>query len=174
MRKLLIPLLLAATTLSACATAERIDAAGDVHDLLVAIRDDDRAAFDAHVDRKALKASIEARMVRETQKADMDDGLRALSALLAPSLANIAGDTLIQPRVFRSVANYYGYTPDKPIPGRLAISGALKALPDGRVCATKKKDGPCVLVFANEDGTWKLTGFEGEMTDLRGKAARAK
>ncbi|MDQ0465218.1 hypothetical protein QO010_003005 [Caulobacter ginsengisoli] len=172
MRKLLIPLLLAATTLSACATAERLDAAGDVHDLLVAIRDNDRATFNNHVDRKALKASIESRLVREAQKTDMDDKLKALTALLAPTLADVAGDALIQPKVFRGVANYYGYTPDKPIPGRLAIGAALKAMPDGRVCATKKKDGPCVLIFTREDGAWKLSGFEGDISDLRTKAAR--
>jgi hypothetical protein len=174
MRKLLIPFLLAATTLSACATAERLDAAGDVHDLLVAIRDNDRAAFDRHVDRRALKASIESRLVRETQKADMDDRLKALGAILAPSLADLAGDALIQPKVFRGVANYYGYTPDKPIPGRLAIGAALKAMPDGRVCATKRKDGPCILVFTREEGAWKLSGFEGDISDLRAKAARPK
>ncbi len=172
MRKLLIPFLLAAMTLSACATVQRLDASGDVHDLLVAIRDDDRASFNQHVDRKALKASIESRLVRETQKADVDDRLKMLGAVLAPSLADIAGDALIQPKVFRGVANYYGYTPDKPIPDRLAIAAALKAMPDGRVCVTRKKDGPCVLVFTDESGQWKLSGFEGEISDLRTRAAR--
>jgi hypothetical protein len=174
MLKRLMPILLTAATLSACATTQRLDAAGDVHDLLVAIRDDDRAAFDNHVDRKALKASIEGRIVRETQRADMDDRLKVVGVLLAPGLADLAGDTLIQPRVFRSVANYYGYTPDRPIPGRVAIAGALKAMPDGRVCATKKKDGPCLLVFSNEGGQWKLSGFEGDISDLQTKAARTK
>jgi hypothetical protein len=174
MRKLIAPLLLAATLLSACATAQRLDAAGDVHDLLIAIRDNDRTAFNDHVDRKALKASIEARIVRETQKANVDDGLKLAGVLLAPSLADLAGDALIQPKVFRSVASYYGYTPDKPIPGRVAIAGALKALPDGRVCATKKKDGPCLLIFTNEGGAWKLSGFEGDISDLQPKAGRSK
>ena len=50
-----------AASLSACATVDRLNAGGDVHDLLVAIRDNDRATFDAHVDRRALKAGIEAR-----------------------------------------------------------------------------------------------------------------
>jgi len=45
----------------------------------------------------------------------------------------------------------------------------LKPLPDGRVCATKKKDGPCLLTFtkAPEDGHWKLSGFDGELSMLR-------
>lgn len=172
MFKRLIPLLLAAATLSACATASRLDAAGDVHDLLVAIRDDDRTTFNNHVDRRALKASIESRLIRETQKANLDDRLKMLGAVLAPTVADLAGDALIQPKVFRGVAGYYGYTPDRPIPGRLAIGAALKALPDGRVCATKKKDGPCVLIFTNEGGQWKLSGFEGDISDLRARAAR--
>lgn len=159
----------AALALSGCATAARYDAAGDVHDLLVAIRDNDRAAFDAHVDRKALKRSIEARMVRETAKADMDDGWRAAAALLGPSVADLAGEALIRPEVFRAAANYYGYTADQPLPNRIAISGALKPMPDGRVCATKKKDGPCLLVFTQKDGVWKLSAFEGDIADLRGK-----
>ncbi len=162
-------LALAALVLAGCATASRFDAAGDVHSLLVAIRDNDRAEFDRYVDRKALKQSLEGRLMRETSRADMDDGARAVAALLAPGLADIAIDAMIRPEVFRAAANYYGYTPDKPLPDRLAIGGALKYLPDGRVCATKKKDGPCLLTFTNVEGTWKLSGFEGDLADLRGK-----
>ncbi|MDO9224029.1 MAG: DUF2939 domain-containing protein [Caulobacter sp.] len=161
-------------TLAGCATAQRFDAAGDVHDLLVAIRDDDREAFEAHVDRGALKRSLEARLVREAQADNADDGWRAAAALLAPSVADLAGEALIRPEVFRAAARYYGYTPDKPLPGRVAIGGRLKALPDGRVCATKARDGPCLLVFTNVDGVWKLSGFEGEISDLRGKPRKAR
>lgn len=162
-------LALAVVTLAGCATASRFDAAGDVHSLLVSIRDGDRASFDRYVDRKALKQSLEGRVMRETSRADMDDGARALAALIAPNLADIAVDALIRPEVFRAVANYYGYTPDKPLPDRLAIGSSLKYLPDGRVCATRKKDGPCLLVFTKVEDTWKLSGFEGEMTDLRAR-----
>jgi len=164
----------AALTLTGCATASRFDAAGDVHSLLVAIRDNDRAEFDRYVDRKALKQSLEGRLVRETTRADMDDGARAVAALLAPSLADAAVEALIRPEVFRAAANYYGYTPDKPLPDRLAIGGALKYLDDGRVCATKKKNGPCLLMFTNVAGTWKLSGFEGDLSDLRGKPRKTQ
>lgn len=156
-------------TLAACATTSRYDAAGDVHALLVAIRDNDRAAFDRHVDRRALKNSLEARLMREVGKRDMDDGARALAALVAPGLADAAVDGLVRPEAFRAAASYYGYTPDQPIPNRIAIGGALKYRPDGSVCATRKKDGPCLLVFTNTDGTWRLSAFEGDLADLRGK-----
>jgi len=162
-------LALAALVLSSCATAQRYDAAADVHALLVSIRDNDRAAFDARVDRPALKRQIESRLLGETRGAGGGDSLKALGVLLAPALADFAGEALIQPRVFRSVAEYYGYDPASPIPGPLVIGGQLKALGDGRVCATRKKDGPCLLTFTEEGGTWRLSGFEGDLSMLRTK-----
>jgi hypothetical protein len=53
MRKILTVLSLS-LVLSACATAHRLTAANDVHALLVAIRDNDRAAFDAKIYPYAL------------------------------------------------------------------------------------------------------------------------
>ncbi|MFM8819923.1 MAG: DUF2939 domain-containing protein [Phenylobacterium sp.] len=155
--------------LAACATASRLDAANDVHDLLVAIRDDDRAAFDAGVDRDALKAELSSRLARETARLKIDGvDLGRLGVLAAPALANLAGDALIQPRVFRQVAEAYGYAPDQPLPGRVVIAGQLKAMPDGRICATRKKDGPCLLIFTRSpEGRWRLSGFEGDISSLK-------
>lgn len=147
--------------LASCATAHRLDAANDVHALLVSIRDNDEATFDAHVDRPALKREIAAKIQEKAAKR-----YGALAAL-APGLAEFAGDTLVQPSVFKLIAQQYGYSEQTRIPGPIAIAGALKPLPDGRVCAVKKKDGPCTLVFTKEDGVWKLTGFEGDMKDLK-------
>lgn len=155
---------LAALTLSACASVEKLGAAGDVHDLLVAIRDNDQAAFDAHVDRAALKREIQARLVDEAAK---DERYGGLAQLIAPTLAEFAGEVLVQPQVFRAVAEHYGYGPDTKIPPAVVISRSLKTLPDGRVCAVEKKDGPCLLIFTEIDGTWKLTGFEGDASMLR-------
>ena len=161
-------------SLAGCATAERYDAAGDVHALLVAIRDNDEEAFEAHVDRDALKRSLEGRLMRESQRQEVDERWRAAAALLAPSVADLASETLIRPQVFRAAASYYGYTPDQPLPGRVAIGGRLKPMGDGRVCATKSKDGPCLLVFSNVGGVWKLSGFEGDLSDLRGKPRKPR
>lgn len=156
---------LLAVSLSACATAKKLDAANDVHALLISIRDNDQAAFDAHVDRSALKREIEARLVTEVRK---DSRLGPLAGVLAPGLAELAGETLVQPRVFKKVAEHYGYTPQSKIPGPVAISQALKPLPDGRMCATRRKDGPCLLIFTKDaQGQWRLSGFEGEASELR-------
>lgn len=155
---------LVAFALSACATAQRLDAASDVHALLISIRDDDQAAFEAHVDRAALKQELQARL---DKRIGADSRLKGIAALLGPSVIDFAGDTLLQPRVFRTVAEHYGYTAQTRIPSQVELAAALKPLPDGRVCAVSKKDGPCMLMFAKEDGVWKLTGFEGDMSMLR-------
>lgn len=165
----LAALALVGLTLSACATAQRYDAAGDVHALLVSIRDNDRQTFEQHVDRQALKRQLESRMMDQARKADSGGGLAALGALIAPALADVAGEALIQPKVFRSVAEYYGYDPSTPIPGPLVISSSLKTVGEGQVCATRKRDGPCLLIFTQEAGTWRLSGFDGDLSMLRTK-----
>ncbi len=164
MRAILIAL--AALTLSACATVQKLDAAGDVHALLISIRDNDRATFNSLVDRPALQREIQGRLMAEISR--RDERIAVLAALLGPTVAGVAGDALIQPNVFRAVAEYYGYTPQTRIPGKVGISTALRQLPDGRVCAVKNKDGPCLLTFTRAvEGRWKLSGFDGELSMLR-------
>ena len=162
MRQLLAGLM--ALGLAACATVQKLDAANDVHALLISIRDDDHAAFDAHVDHEALKTELRTRLGDAIGRNDKTKGL---AALLGPSVLDFADQALVQPKTFRLVAEHYGYRADMQIPGAIAISQALKALPDGRVCATKTKDGPCLLVFTKEQGVWKLTSFEGDSSLLR-------
>jgi hypothetical protein len=158
---------LAALSLSACATVERYDAAGDIHAFLVSIRDNDKAAFDAHVDRPALKAQLRSRVQAGLLK--RSDNLSALAAMFAGPLVDVAVDQLVQPGVFLAVAEANGYTPSKPLPGRAGIAAALRNLDDGRVCVTVKRNGPCVLDFRNEDGTWRLVAFEGDASLLKMK-----
>lgn len=167
MRAVLIGLL--ALTLAACATAHKLGAANDVHALLVAIRDNDSQTFDAHVDHEALKKQLQGFLEK---KLSQNKQLKGLSSLLGPSVVDFADEALVQPKTFRLVAEQYGYKSDTKIPNPIVIAQALKALPDGRVCATKSKDGPCVLIFAKEDGVWKLTSFEGDFSMLRIKLGR--
>lgn len=155
--------------LSGCATVQRYDAAQDVHALLVSIRDNDRPTFDRHVDRQALKRQVEARLIDEARGAGAPSLLQGLGITLAEPVSALAGDLLIQPRVFRWVAEHYGYRRTDPIPGAAAISPALRPIGGGRVCAIAESGGPCVLVFTRIDGVWKLTGFEGEISMLRAR-----
>jgi hypothetical protein len=161
----LLALTAVAGSLAACSTVDRYDAAGDVHALLVAIRDNDRAGFDAHVDRQALKGEIEARLMQEARQRQPGDKWMAVAAVLARPVADVAGEALIRPETFHAAATYYGYTPDKPLPGRVAIASALRPAGDGRVCAAKK-DGPCMLIFTREGSTWRLSGFDPQAANL--------
>lgn len=161
----LLPFLAVALMLAACATVTRYDAAGDVHALLVAIRDNDRQAFEAHVDRPALEAQMKARLTA----AAIERG-GALGGFLAQALGGVTGslvEAAVQPQVFLAVAEAKGYRPSQPLPGRAAITGALRYLEGDRVCVIDKRDGPCLLVFRNEGGTWRLVAFEGPLDALK-------
>jgi len=152
--------------LSACATVQKLDAAGDVHALLISIRDGDRATFDALVDRPALKRELQSRLIAEARQGSRVPA--ALAAVLAPAVADVAGEALIRPDVFRAVAEYYGYRRDQKIPGPVGVSTLLKPLDPAHVCAVSKKDGPCLLTFTKgPDDRWRLSGFEGDLSMLR-------
>lgn len=157
---------LAALVLAGCATTNRVAAAGDVHALLISIRDDDAAVFNERVDKPALEREIEGKILSRSQ-ARNDPSVGALGALLARPLARFAGDTLLRPDVFLTIAEYYGYKPGTPLPNQLQIAGALRALPDGRVCAPRRHGGPCLLTFADEAGVWRLVSFDGDIRDLK-------
>ena len=148
------------TSLSACASADRLAAASDVHALMVAVRDDDRASFAAHVDKPALEARMQSVLVERARAAALPPAWTAAGVLASGPLSRWAGETLIRPEVFRAVADSYGYRPDTPLPGTLALATVLRPLPGGRICAVRERGaGDCLLVFAREGGVWKLADF---------------
>ena len=145
---------------SSCAETTKFDAAGDVHAFLTSIRDGDNAAFNAHVDREALKVQIRARVMAEAAKQTSPgigngDMAGVLAVLLGGPLMDKLSDRLIQPDVFRAVADYLGYSADTPIPGRIVITQGLRSIDGDHVCAARNKTGPCILTFRDEDGVWK-------------------
>jgi hypothetical protein len=159
--------LVASALLAGCATVTRIPAAEDVHALMIAIRDDDGPAFDAHVDRRALEGQIQAMIVARAARPNAPAAAKALALVLSGPVSRAAGGLFIQPEVFRAVADYYGYRRSTPIPGVFTIAEALRSLPDGQVCATMKRNGPCLVTFADEDGTWRMVAFDGNAAMLR-------
>ena len=158
-----IAALLAVLTLTACATPQQYDAASDIHAFLVAIRDGDRATFDAHVDRYALRQQLEYRIIQELPR---DPVLRALGSLVSAPIAGVATDALVRPQEFRCVAVYNGYDPGRPLPRPALIAQALRNAGSGQVCIGDRKS-PCTLVFARDDGVWRLVAFQGDLKNLR-------
>jgi hypothetical protein len=160
-----------ALLLSACVSAPRLEAGSDIHAFLVSIRDNDRAAFDAHVDREALKANLRARVMAEAARSNAGNGtLQALGAFLAGPLVDVAADAMIRPEVFRAIAEARGYSPARPIPGSYGVAQYVRSLGDGSVCVVLRKNGPCVLDFRSEGGVYRLTGYEGDLAMLRPRA----
>ena len=157
--------LAASLALSSCASVQTYDAARDVHAFLVAVRDGDRARFDAHVDRTALKAQLRARFVANVADARGPQSIEALGAVLAGPFVDAGVDLLIQPEVFRAAASMAGYGPDTRIPNAAIISRQMRALPGERACVII--DGACTFVFKNQDGVWQLIAFEGDIGALR-------
>jgi hypothetical protein len=151
--------------LQACAATTDLSAASDIHAFLLSIRDGDEAAFDAHVDRPALKAQLAARL--EVDAARQGGDLGALAAAFGRPLIDIAVDQLVRPQVFRAAAAELGYSPDRPIPGTLVIAQALKPIDQSHVCVVQKHGGPCLFDFTDEGGVWRLTAFEGDKSLLR-------
>ena len=154
---------------AACATLPRLHAADDVHALLVAVRDGDRAAFDAHVDKAALKTQLKSRLIAEAGRGG--DGA-AFAAILAGPLVDIGVEALVRPQVFRAEAIRLGYDPERPLPGTLAIAALVRPLGDGRACVSEKRGGPCVLSFTNEGGVYRLSGYDGPLDRLAGDRSR--
>ena len=149
--------------LGACAATTRFDAAGDVHAFLVAIRDGDRAVFDAHVDKDALKSELRARLIAGAANSGKARNAAVAGALLAGPLGDMAADALLRPEVFRAAAQLMGYSADRPIPDRLSIASGLRYVESDRVCVARKKSAPCLFVFRNEGGVWRLVGYEGDL-----------
>ena len=167
-RTLLIAL---AGLVAACATTDRYGAAGDIHDFLVAVRDGDRATFDAHVDRAALKTNLRARVLADLAGRYAVGSRETLGGLVAGPLVDVAVDALVRPEVFRAAAELEGYGPDTHIPGSLVLGQRVRPLDSGRVCAVIQDR--CSFVFKNEDGTWRLIDFQGDFGLLKRPARRA-
>jgi hypothetical protein len=135
-----------------------VDAAADVHAFLISIRDNDRQAFNAYVDKSALSRELEARL--DEIGGQRGQGGRAVAAALAHPLARAAADAAVRPDVFRFIAITLGYSPDRPIPNRMLIARALRPLGDGRVCAAAARDKPCLMTFTHEGDVWRLTAVD--------------
>ena len=155
---------LACLFLASCASPQQYSAADDIHEFLIAVRDNDRAMFNAHVDRDSLARQLEARLLKEV--VPEDPVARGIGAFIAAPVADAATSLIAQPRVFRAVAIYNGYDPSKPIPRKVLIAQVLKNAGAGRVCIGDSKN-PCALVFSRVGDVWRLTGYEGDLRDLR-------
>ncbi len=143
-------------TISGCASIRPFEAGSDVHALLLAVRDDDRRAFETYVDRPTLRANLQAQLALKARSAGAGRTATVLGLLLSGPVSHLAEGLLVQPEVLRAVAFYYGYRPGTPVPSPLAIGSALRPASSGAVCAPVDRKGPCLITFAREGSIWRL------------------
>ncbi len=136
---------------------ERYRAAEGVHDLLAAVQSGDRAAFDAHVDRPALRSSLRQRLGGTLGE---DAGSRIIGDLLGSRSADAAIDQMVTPESLRILWRASGLPVDR-VPTAVEIAPLMTLHGPGKACVRKAlKSDQCVLEFADEDGVWKLVGID--------------
>ena len=139
---------LCALVVTACGGADvKYDAAKDIRTFIMAARENDRATFDRHIDRPAVRAAV----VREMQQALEREGAGGLGAMLGPKALEAAADQLISPEAFKFAADRGGLG---RTPTAAEIATQLKVVEPGRVCLVN--NGACALTFADRGGVWKL------------------
>lgn len=136
-------------TLTGCGLDVRADAAQGVARFLDAVRRDDRAAFEAAIDRPALRSDL------RDQLADLG---RAKGIDIDGGPSEFALDRMITPEAFRLVSARTGQPlPIAPTAAQVALLMTVKD--KGHVCLGDAAGQRCALAFAKVGGTWRLIGM---------------
>lgn len=148
-------LLALALLLNGCGLDVRADAAKGIVSFLDAVHRGDRPAFEAALDRPALRADLRAQLVGlgRARALDVDGG---------PS--EFALDRMITPRAIKLVEAHTGQAASRS-PTAAQIAPTLKVADRRRVCVSDPGRGRCLLTFAKEKGAWRLVGMQA--TDLK-------
>jgi hypothetical protein len=158
----LLAALIALALLAGCnRVSQQLDAAEDVRAFLVAVRAGDRAGFDRHVDRAALKADIQRQAGVRAAAGD------PAAALIQTEHGGRLLDTLIGPETFqyalRSVPVLADRTPTAP-----ELAAVLRTLDENRVCLPEGGlEGPCAATFARQGEVWRLVAISASGVQLQ-------
>ena len=151
----LLAVLSATAVLAGCGLPERYKAAQDVRALLVAVQSDDRAAFEAHIDRPALRAELKQELGRVAARSSIAGF--DLGGLLGSATGERVADEMISLESFRTALR--GSAADlQRIPAAAQIALLIKITAPGEACLHDPRHDRCVLTFRDEAGTWRLTG----------------
>lgn len=127
--------------LAGCEGRAKADAAASAERLLAAVEAGDRVAFEAEIDREAVREDVRRQVVAfaREQGLEVDGG---------PS--EFALDRMIGPDAFRIVHAAAG----APLKERMKIQ-------DGKVCLPADEAAKrCLLTFGKTDKRWRLVGMQ--------------
>lgn len=143
-------LALGAAALTACSGAQtKYGAAEDIRVFIVAVRENDRATFERHVDREALRTQVLGQLREEAGP---------LAGALSGSFAEQAADQLIRPESFQMALQQAGAPARTPTAAEIATQ--VRVVEDERVCLPRSPNGPCAITFADQGGVWKLVAID--------------
>ena len=141
--------LLIALALVSCSLDVRADASKGVARFLDAVRTGDRAAFEASIDRPALRADLRDQLAELGRANGLD---------VEGGASEFALDRMITPEAFRLVEAQTGQAlPVAPTAAQVAL---LMHVQDRKhVCLGEAVQGHCLLAFAKRRGSWRLVGM---------------
>jgi hypothetical protein len=141
--------------LCGCDIGVRADASKAVERFLTAVHNDDPTAFEAVIDRKALRADL---------RDQLTDLARAKGVMVDGGPSDFALDRMISPAAFRLVeANTGQAVSTAPNPAEIALM--MQVRDKAHVCVGDAGKPRCPLSFAKRDGVWRLVGMQA--TDLK-------
>ncbi|MGZ6020808.1 MAG: hypothetical protein ACXWKO_19250 [Phenylobacterium sp.] len=137
-----------ALSLGGCGLGARHSGSAAIADFLAAVQKDDRKAFEAALDRPALRSDLSEQLADVGKTHAVDVG--------GPS--EFALDRMISPQAIRLTAA-------RVMPGWPATPTAAQIIPHMKarglnfVCLEEASSKKCLLSFKHEDGGWKLTAM---------------
>jgi hypothetical protein len=124
----------------------------------------DRKAFEAAIDRPALRADLRDQLAALGRANALDVGEGA---------SEFALDRMITPQAFQMVEARTGRVlPVAPTAAQIALT--MKVRDKTHVCVTDPGKDRCVLVFAKRGGAWRLTAMQATDLKIEVPAAPAK
>jgi hypothetical protein len=159
----------AALVLAACGGAQqRYGAAEGVRDFFAAVQSGDKQAFEARIDRDALRESLKTQL-----RASAGGGQDALlGRLLKGDGADRLLDAMITPESFKLVAERSG-APMTRTPTAAEIAVLLRLDGEDRACLRAPGQETCLMTFRLEDGVWKLVELKGSQVQMRASDSAA-
>jgi hypothetical protein len=154
-RNLVVALTALAVTLGGCDVGVRADASKAIERFLTAVHNDDRRAFEAAIDRQALRADL---------RDQLTDLARAKGVVVEGGPSDFALDRMITPAAFQLVEAQSGQALHVA-PNATAIALMMQVKDRAHVCVGDPGKPRCALSFAKREGTWRLVGMQA--TDLK-------
>ena len=139
-----------AALLSGCGGGVRTKGSTAIASFLTTAQGADRAAFEARVDRPAVRSDLTEQMAEVAKRRAVDVGE-------GPS--EFALDRMITPQAVRVAASRVA--PGWPAtPTAAQIVPHMKAKDSRHVCLEEAATRRCLLSFTQKDGVWRLTGLQ--------------